>query len=106
MLAVNQIYCGDNLDLIKQLDDNCIDLSIQSPPYDQLRSYTGYRWDFESLCQELFRVTKDGSVCVWIVGDQTINGDETGTSFKQALFFKGFLFVPVPLHWMRSGSFV
>ena len=87
MLELNQIYCGDNLSLIKQLDDNCIDLTVTSPPYDNLRTYNGYSWDFEGLARELFRVTKDGGVIVWVVGDATINGSETGTSFKQALYF-------------------
>ena len=88
MLEINKIYCGDNLELIKQLDDNCIDLTVTSPPYDNLRTYNGYSWDFQGLAHELYRVTKDGGVVVWVVGDATINGSETGTSFKQALYFK------------------
>jgi site-specific DNA-methyltransferase (adenine-specific) len=87
MIEKNKIYCGDNLTLIKQLDDNCIDLTVTSPPYDNLRTYNGFSWDFEGLAQELFRVTKEGGVVVWVVGDATINGSETGTSFKQALYF-------------------
>ena len=87
MIEKNKIYCGDNLELIKQLDDNCIDLTVTSPPYDNLRTYNGYSWDFDGLAQELFRVTKEGGVVVWVVGDATINGSETGTSFKQALYF-------------------
>lgn len=87
-LEKNKIYCGDNLELIKQLDDNCIDLTVTSPPYDNLRTYNGYSCDFEGLAKELFRVTKDGGVVVWVVGDATINGSETGTSFRQALYFK------------------
>ena len=88
MLELNKIYCGDNLTLIKQLDDNSTDLTVTSPPYDNLRDYKGYSWDFESLAKQLYRVTKKGGVIVWVVGDATINGSETGTSFKQALFFK------------------
>ena len=87
MLDINQIYCGDNLTLIKQLDDNCIDLTVTSPPYDNLRTYNGFSWDFEGLAKELFRVTKEGGVVVWVVGDATINGSETGTSFRHALYF-------------------
>lgn len=78
----------DCLSGLQLLNDNCIDLTITSPPYDNLRSYTGYSFDFESIADELLRVTKDGSVIVWVVGDATINGSETGTSFKQALYFK------------------
>jgi len=88
MLEINKVYCGDNLTLIKQLDDNSIDLTVTSPPYDNLRDYKGYSWDFEGLAKELHRVTKEGGVVVWVVGDATINGSETGTSFKQALYFK------------------
>ena len=73
---------------IKQLDNECIDLTVTSPPYDNLRTYNGYSWDFESIAKELYRVTKQGGVVVWIVGDKTVKGSETGTSFKQALFFK------------------
>lgn len=88
MIDLNKIYCGDNVELCKQLDDCSIDLTVTSPPYDNLRDYKGYSWDFESLAKELYRVTKDGGVVVWVVGDQTIKGSETGTSFKQALYFK------------------
>ena len=87
MLDLNKIYCGDNLTLIKQLDDSCIDLTVTSPPYDNLRTYNGFTWDFEGLTKELYRVTKVGGVVVWVVGDATINGSETGTSFRQALYF-------------------
>ena len=55
--------------------------------YDNLRTYNGFTWDFEGLAEELFRVTKDGGVVVWVVGDATVNGSETGTSFRQALYF-------------------
>lgn len=65
-----------------------IDLTVTSPPYDNLRNYSGFTFDFEAIARELFRVTKQGGVVVWVVGDQTVNGSETGTSFKQALFFK------------------
>ena len=85
---LNKITCGDNCALIKDLPNNCIDLTVTSPPYDNLREYNGYSFDFETLAKELFRVTKLGGVVVWIVSDATINGSETGTSFKQALFFK------------------
>jgi len=87
-MELNKIYCGDNVELCKQLDDSCIDLTITSPPYDNLRSYNGFTWDFELLAKELYRVTNDGGVVVWVVGDATIKGSETGSSFKQALYFK------------------
>ena len=79
---------GDCLEVMKSLPNQSIDLTVTSPPYDNLRTYNGYSFDFEGIAKELYRVTKDGGVVVWVVGDATINGSETGTSFKQALYFK------------------
>lgn len=73
---------------MKLIDDNTIDLTVTSPPYDKLRKYNGYSFDFESVAKELYRITKNGGIVVWIVGDATEKGSETGTSFKQALYFK------------------
>jgi len=86
-MEVNQVYQGDSAEMMKKLPDNFIDLTVTSPPYDNLRDYKGYSFDFETIAKELYRVTKDGGVVVWVVGDSTIDGSETGTSFKQALFF-------------------
>ena len=69
------------------MSDGMIDLTVTSPPYDKLRTYNGYCFDFESVSKELYRVTKDGGVVVWVVGDATVKGSESGTSFKQALYF-------------------
>jgi len=71
-----------------KMPDCFIDLTITSPPYDQLRDYKGYNFLFESTAKELYRITKQGGIIVWIVGDATVKGDETGTSFNQALYFK------------------
>ena len=71
-----------------RMDSESIDLTVTSPPYDDLRTYNGYSFDFESIAKELYRVTKLGGGIVWVVGDQTKNGSESGTSFKQALYFK------------------
>ena len=70
------------------MEDNFIDLTISSPPYDNLRNYNGYSFEFESIAKELYRITKEGGVVVWVVGDATMKGSETGTSFRQALYFK------------------
>jgi len=89
---LNQIICGDNVEVMRQMPDNCIDLTVTSPPYDNLRTYNGEsNWNFEvfkEVAKELFRITKPGGVVVWVVNDATINGSETGTSFRQALYFK------------------
>lgn len=84
----NKILNIDCVEGLKCLPDCCIDLTVTSPPYDDLRVYNGFSWDFEATARELYRVTKEGGVVVWIVGDATIKGSETGTSFKQALYFK------------------
>jgi site-specific DNA-methyltransferase (adenine-specific) len=85
---MNEIYNMDCLEGLKLLDDECIDLVVTSPPYDNLRDYNGYSFDFENIAKELYRVMKTGGVVVWVVNDQTVNGSETGTSFRQALYFK------------------
>jgi site-specific DNA-methyltransferase (adenine-specific) len=82
------IYNEDCLETMARLEDGSIDLTVTSPPYDNLRLYNGYSFDFEAVARELYRITKDGGVVVWVVGDATIDGSETGTSFRQALFFK------------------
>jgi site-specific DNA-methyltransferase (adenine-specific) len=87
-LPLNEIICGDAIDIMLSMPADSIDLVITSPPYDNLRSYNGYSFNFEGMAKGLFRVMKKGGVVVWVVGDQTIKGDETGTSFRQALYFK------------------
>jgi DNA modification methylase len=89
MLELNKIHHGDCLELMKKIPDNTVDLTVTSPPYDNLRTYNGFSFDFESVVKELFRVTKLGGVVVWVVGDKTEKGSETGTSFKQALYLMG-----------------
>ena len=88
-MEINKIYNEDCLLTMGRMPDNSIDLTVTSPPYDNLRDYNGYSFDFEGIAKELFRVTKEGGVVVWVVGDATIDGSETGTSFRQALFFMG-----------------
>lgn len=82
------LHLGDSAKVLENISNNSIDLIVTSPPYDNLRKYNGYSFDFEKIAKELFRVIKDGGVMVWVVSDQTKNGSESGTSFKQALFFK------------------
>ena len=84
----NNIYNIDCVTGMKFIEDNFIDLTVTSPPYDNLRTYKGFSWNFTETAKELYRITKLGGVVVWVVGDATIKGSETGTSFKQALFFK------------------
>ena len=92
-LPINQIICGDNVATMQTFPDDCIDLVVTSPPYDNLRTYSAGKpieelWSFESVAQQLWRIIKPGGVVVWVVNDATVDGSETGTSFRQALRFK------------------
>jgi site-specific DNA-methyltransferase (adenine-specific) len=84
-----KIFTGDNIEVLRrEVQDNSVQVTVTSPPYDNLRKYNGFTWDFEAVARELYRVTKPGGVVVWVVADATVNGSETGTSFRQALYFK------------------
>lgn len=88
-----QLMLGDCLERMKEIPDGSVDLTVTSPPYDNLRTYNGNnnQWGehvWKKVLEELYRVTSEGGVVVWVVGDATIKGSETGTSFRQALFFK------------------
>jgi len=85
------IWNGDSAELLKNIADKSVDLVLTSPPYDDLRRYNELSWNFEifkKIATELFRVVKDNSPIIWVVADSSIGGGETGSSFKQALFFK------------------
>jgi DNA modification methylase len=91
-LELNKIYCESNLETMARMPDNFVDLTVTSPPYDNLRTYkddidkTWGEHIWKPIIKELYRVTKKGGVVVWVVNDATINGSETGTSFRQALY--------------------
>ena len=91
-LATNQIHNQCCIEGMKQLPDESIDLVITSPPYDAIRDYhNNDEWNhhkFQQVATELGRVIKPGGVIVWNVNDQVINGSKTGSSFRQALYFK------------------
>lgn len=79
-------YCDDCVHGMAMLPDECIDLTVTSPPYDALRDYHGYTFDWKATISQLYRITKVGGALVWIVSDQVIDGSETGTSLRQALY--------------------
>ena len=85
---MNIAYNMDCLEAMRSMPDKCIDLVVTSPPYDDLRTYNGYSFDWKETIKEIYRVMKDGGVVVWIVADQTKNGSESGTSFRQAIWAK------------------
>lgn len=82
MENLNTIICGDSLEILKTYDDNTFDLTVFSPPYDNLRDYNGYSFDMHKLGVELYRVTKQGGIVVMVIQDQTVDGVKTLTSFK------------------------
>lgn len=91
-MTMIKLIHGDCIHAMQQLDEGFIDLTVTSPPYDNLRTYEGsLEWNediWKQVLEQLYRVTKQGGVVVWVVGDATIKGSETGTSFKQALYAK------------------
>tara|TARA_R110000772_G_scaffold44593_1_gene102583 strand:- start:18 stop:782 length:765 start_codon:yes stop_codon:yes gene_type:complete len=100
---------GDCLEMMKTIPDGSVDLTVTSPPYDNLRSYNGNndQWGehvWKDVIADLHRVTTDGGVVVWVVNDATIKGSETGTSFKQALWAMECGFNLETMVWEKTGS--
>ncbi len=87
-LPLNKIILGDAIEVMGSMPDSSIDLTVTSPPYDELRNYNGYSFNFEGMARSLFRITKKGGVLVWVVGDKIKNGNKSLTSFRQALLFQ------------------
>lgn len=87
-LPLDVVVCGDNCEILASMPEECVDLVVTSPPYDDLRTYGGHSWDFDRLAGELTRVLKRGGVIVWVVADATVKGSETLTSMRQAIHFK------------------
>lgn len=108
---LNRIYNVDCREGLASLADNSVDLTVTSPPYDNLRSYGDtLDWNFDifkEIADELYRVTKPGGVVVWVVGDAVIKGGESGSSFRQALYFQetGFLIHDTMIYEKNSSSF-
>ncbi len=101
------IYTADCVKFMSGMRGGSVDLTITSPPYDNLRDYNGYKFDFEATAKQLFRITKRGGVVVWIIGDR-INGGKSLTSFTQGLFFKeiGFNMHDVMIYQKKNTPFM
>jgi len=82
MFSVNTIFHENCIETLHRLEDEVIDMTITSPPYDDLREYNGYHFPVEEIAASLFHKTKTGGVVIWVVADRTVNGDETLTSFR------------------------
>lgn len=89
------LYCDDCVSMMTGMATGSVDLTVSSPPYGNLRTYCGHAFDFEKVAKELYRVTAPGGIVVWVIGDETIDGSESGESFRQAL---GFMDLGFKLH--------
>ena len=105
---LNTIECIDCIEGMKKLPENSIDLTVTSPPYDELRDYNGYKFDFENIARGLYRITKKGGIVVWVVGDKVKNGNRSLTSFRQAIFFQdiGFNVHDIMIYKKRNTPFM
>ena len=104
---MNQLYHGDCVDIMAGMEADSVDMTLTSPPYDDLRTYNGYHFDFESIAKGLYRITKQGGVVVWVVGDKVKNGNRSLTAFRQGLFFQevGFRMHDVMIYQKKNTPF-
>lgn len=105
---LNEIYNIDCLEGMKNLPDNCIDLIVTSPPYDNLRTYKGFCFQFEDIAKEIYRIMKPTGIVVWVVGDKIDKGNKSLTSFKQCLFFQsiGFKVHDIMIYRKKNTPFM
>jgi site-specific DNA-methyltransferase (adenine-specific) len=87
-MRLGKIYHENCIETLRRMPDEFVDMTITSPPYDDLREYNGYHFPIEEIAESLYRKTKTGGVVIWVVADRTINGDETLTSFSHAFAFR------------------
>jgi len=87
-MEFGKIYLENCIETLARMSGDLLDMTITSPPYDDLRDYNGYHFPVEEIAAGLFAKTKPGGVVIWVVGDRTLNGDETLSSFKHALTFQ------------------
>ena len=100
-------FVADCVEFMSEMDAGVVNLTVTSPPYDNLRDYKGYSFDFESIAKQLYRVTKRGGIVVWVVGDK-INEGRTLTSFRQGIFFQeiGFQMHDVMIYQKKNTPFM
>jgi len=87
-MEVNKVYVENCIETLARMPDEFLDMTLTSPPYDDLRSYNGYDFPVDRIAELLFQKTKPGGVVVWVIGDRTVNGSESLSSFEQAITFK------------------
>lgn len=107
-IELDNIYNIDCVEGMDALEENSVDLVVTSPPYDDMRDYKGYTFDFESVARSLYRVMKPTGVVVWVVGDRIVKGNRTLTSFRQCLFFQeiGFKVHDVMIYKKKNTPFM
>ena len=84
-MELGKIYNENCIETLRRMPDGFLDMTLTSPPYDDLREYNGYHFPIAEIASLLFEKTAAGGVVIWVVGDRTVNGNETLSSFKQAL---------------------
>jgi site-specific DNA-methyltransferase (adenine-specific) len=106
-MKTNYVRVGEAAQILQKFPSEVVDLTVTSPPYDNLRDYNEYNFDYKKIIKSLYHVTKVGGVVVWVVGDATQKGSETGTSFRQALFFQesGFNIHDTMIYEKNTSSF-
>ena len=107
-VPLNSVVHEEAVQFMNRIGSEIVDLTVTSPPYDDLRSYKGYHFDFEGIAQGLFNVTKPGGIVVWVVGDKIVKGNRTMTSFRQALHFQslGFNVHDVMIYKKKNTPFM
>ena len=107
-MELDKIFCSDCVPFMASMPENYIDLTVTSPPYDNLRNYNGYSFNLSEIAKGLFRITKKGGIVVWVVGDKIVNGNKSLTSFKQALLFQetGFKVHDVMIYKKKNTPFM
>ncbi len=107
MLIKEGFFVGDCVEFMAGMDEGIIDLTVTSPPYDNLRDYQGYSFDFENIAKLLYKVTKPGGIVVWVVGDKIKKGRSL-TSFRQGLFFQeiGFQMHDIMIYQKKNTPFM
>jgi len=88
MIEISRIYNENCIETLRRMPNEFLDMTITSPPYDDLREYNGYHFPVEDIADLLLKKTKPGGVVVWVVGDRTVNGSESLTSFRHAITFQ------------------
>ena len=107
MAKFEGLHTANCINFMASMPEKYVDLVVTSPPYDNLRNYNGYSFEFEDIAKGLFRVIKEGGVVVWVIGDK-INGGRSLTSFRQGLYFQeiGFTVHDVMIYQKKNTPFM